>query len=91
MFAYCGNNPVNCSDPSGHLWRIVLIAAIYVTEDYMDIIEANYVAYHRPSPMEATRNISNHIATKGAAIGVGGLMCVTAFGQLEVREFHGMY
>ena len=21
MFAYCGNNPVNCSDPSGHKWK----------------------------------------------------------------------
>ena len=29
MFAYCGNNPINRSDPSGHIWRIVLLAAIY--------------------------------------------------------------
>ena len=21
LFSYCGNNPVNCSDPSGHFWK----------------------------------------------------------------------
>jgi hypothetical protein len=24
MFAYCGNNPVNRSDPSGHFWKEIL-------------------------------------------------------------------
>ena len=28
MFAYCGNNPVNCVDPSGNSWLALIIAAV---------------------------------------------------------------
>ena len=27
MFAYCGNDPVNRVDPTGEIWRLVVIAA----------------------------------------------------------------
>ena len=30
MYAYCGNNPVNCADPSGQLWRIVIGVVLVV-------------------------------------------------------------
>mgnify|MGYP003557196372 CR=1 FL=1 len=54
MFAYCGNNPVNRCDPSGHLWRILLITTIFavtfsacgtndpgVAPDYVEIGESD--------------------------------------------------
>ena len=28
MFAYCGNNPVNCADPTGHFWGVAFVVAI---------------------------------------------------------------
>ena len=50
MFAYCGNNPVNCADPSGNslIWILALYGAIqdflalanYVQNSYADSIEA---------------------------------------------------
>ena len=46
-----------------------------------------YIDYFRPLPEEAARNRTNHIATKGAAITVGGSMSSIAFGQLEVRDY----
>ena len=30
MFAYCGNNPVNRVDPTGEIWRLVVVAVVVV-------------------------------------------------------------
>ena len=48
MFAYCGNNPVNCMDPSGRSWvavLIVVLCCIFLTgcdsQPRQDLAEAN--------------------------------------------------
>lgn len=45
MFAYCGNNPINRTDPTGALWRELIAIAIGIgcyIYDYVKITEENY-------------------------------------------------
>ena len=79
MFSYCGNNPINRSDPSGHSWKsvwntiktAVTTAAKAVSKAYMKYVANPVVNLAKKLSSKVISGTKSYSVTGSAAAGVG--------------------
>jgi len=95
MFAYCGNNPVNCSDPSGQFWSSVWNYAKTVITEIGKAMSALAPAYAAcgglalldgPAPFGDLLGVAGTALFSIGAVGVGVEQATRIYEKTKTKE-----